>query len=155
MREMSCFFTGHRRIAKSDENRVIMLLDSAIKEKIDMGICTFIAGGAVGFDMLAAEAVLRFRDENPDIRLCLYLPHKNHDVNWGRNDKQRLFDLIQSADEVRYISQKYSQTCMKERNLAMIRDAHYCIAWNTGVPSGTNSTVLKAKEVGCDIINLY
>ena len=59
----ACCFTGHRELP-SDPAVIKVLrenLRSAVRRAIDDGFTAFYAGGAVGCDMLAAEAVIAQR----------------------------------------------------------------------------------------------
>ena len=59
MHESSCSFTGHRRIPQDDFLNLQKRLQKIIKQLIKQGITTFYCGGALGFDTLAAQAVLK------------------------------------------------------------------------------------------------
>ena len=155
MRDKTCFFTGHRAIAATDISLIRRALSGAVMDMINRGVFDFIAGGALGFDMLAAETVAELKCEYEGVRLILYIPCHGHDVRWNDEDKESLERLVLAADEVRYISDAYDSECMKRRNAAMVRDAYYCIAWyNKDCRGGTAQTVSMAKKLGCSIRNL-
>ena len=55
----TCFFTGHRKIAQSKIEIVkAQLADNIEKMITEYGVNTFIDGGALGFDTIAAETVI-------------------------------------------------------------------------------------------------
>ena len=56
----------------SDRDKLLSCLREEILNKINDGVTTFIAGGAIGFDTMAAEQVIDMRSDYP-IRLLLYL----------------------------------------------------------------------------------
>ena len=60
MNEHHCCFTGHRKLSKAVLNALPEILDRRVNGLYSEGIHTFYAGGALGFDTLAAEAVIRF-----------------------------------------------------------------------------------------------
>ncbi len=74
MREETCCFTGHREIPRGAVKRLAELLDEEIERLAAGGVRFFGAGGAEGFDTLAAQAVLRARARRPELRLILVLP---------------------------------------------------------------------------------
>lgn len=155
MRDKTCFFTGHRAIAAADIPMVRRALSCAVMDMINRGVLDFIAGGAVGFDMLAADTVAELKCEYEGLRLILYIPCVGHDRRWKNEDKESLERLILTADEVHYISETYDHECMMRRNAAMVRDAYYCLAWyNKSCRGGTAKTVSMAKKTGCCIRNL-
>ena len=73
-KEKCCCFTGHRKITEEQIPHICAEVDRIIIELVEKGVTVFYCGGAEGFDTLAAEAVLRAREKNPQIRLYLALP---------------------------------------------------------------------------------
>ena len=51
---LTACFTGHRNIAYEDALRLPALLDRVLVELIERGATAFRAGGAIGFDTVAA-----------------------------------------------------------------------------------------------------
>ena len=75
MKEITCCFTGHRDVPAA----VLPFLKDRLKSEllllIEKGYKNFVAGGAIGFDTIAAESVLALREEYSDIKLHLVLNH--------------------------------------------------------------------------------
>ena len=67
----TCCFTGHRIIKITPE--LVQRLRDAIVDVIGKGVMEFYNGGAIGFDMLAAETVIELKAEYPDIKLHMLL----------------------------------------------------------------------------------
>ena len=99
----TCFFSGHRIMEKKEIALCKSLLREEILNCINRGVTRFIVGGAIGFDTMAAEAVLDLRVDYTDIKLVLYLPCKNHFAKWNFRDVERFEEIKEQADEVRYI----------------------------------------------------
>lgn len=155
MKENVCFFTGHRLISHDDVRAVQKALSCAVLDMVNRGVTEFIAGGALGFDMLAAETVAGIKSEYDGVRLRLYLPCPGYNYKWKEMQKSRMNKILSQADEVKNISARYDGECMKRRNAAMVNDAVYCIAWYRGITrSGTAQTVSMARRAGCRIRNL-
>lgn len=152
----TCFFSGHRIMEKKEFDLVKSLLNEEILNKINDGVTRFIVGGAIGFDTMAAEAVLSLR-EDYDIKLILYLPCKNHFAKWNLQDVERFEEIKSRADEVKYIySGKYIPGCMQMRNNAMVSDSDCGIVYlRAQVNSGSAQTVNKAKEKGVPYVNIF
>ena len=71
----TCFFTGHRKIAQSKIEIVKAQLAENIEKMIaEYGVNTFIDGGALGFDTIAAETVIEMREKYQNIKLVMYIP---------------------------------------------------------------------------------
>ena len=74
-RETSCCFTGHRRIPLQDGLWLRRMLREEIARLAQEGVVSFLAGGALGFDTMAAQEVLRVRAEGfPELEFVLVLP---------------------------------------------------------------------------------
>ena len=154
-REKTLFFTGHRTINKRDADKLDALLDSAIGVFAARGFEYFITGGAVGFDTMAAEAVLRKKAEMPCLRLYLALPCRDQTVKWSKiADLSRYKKILGAADEVVYIHDFYTEGCMHERNRFMADSSSVCIAYLSHMNGGTAYTYRYAEKRGLTVVNL-
>lgn len=150
----ACFFTGHR-IIRDDKKLLVSFLREEILNKINDDVTVFIAGGALGFDTIAAEQVIDMKKDYDAVRLCLYLPCINQDADWCEADRIRFGKIKELADEVYYVTKKgYTDGCMKKRNRAMVEGADCGIAYLTNGFSGTAQTVKLAEEKGIEVINI-
>ena len=64
----SCAFTGHRVL---EDKHLDKALKNEIEGMIKQGVTTFYNGGAIGFDLLAAETVLKLKKKHRDVRLIV------------------------------------------------------------------------------------
>ena len=86
MREKTGCFTGHRRIPEKDYAVIEEKLEQTIVKLYNNGIIRYCAGGALGFDTLAAETVLRLHETYSELRLILVLPCKDQTRGWKAKD---------------------------------------------------------------------
>ena len=63
LRVNTCCFTGHRIIPSGEKETIRNLLETAIEKAIQDGYRFFGAGGALGFDTLAAQTVLTLKQQ--------------------------------------------------------------------------------------------
>lgn len=143
-----CFFTGHRYISLQDtayiKSEIIRLCEELINNH---NVNTFIAGGALGFDTIAALTVLELKKKYPHIKLHLYFPCTDQTKKWTERQKELWEKIKCDADNYRYITNsEYVNGCMQLRNRAMVEDAYYGIAYCTKNFGGTASTVKFAAE---------
>ena len=150
----ACSFTGHRILAAEEIPLIISRLDDIIRKLTNDGIERYLVGGALGFDTLAAQAVLRQRENNQMIKLVMALPCKSQDKYWTDTDKNVYIELLDSADETVYVSDKFFNGCMAKRNSFLIENSEICIAYLKRAGSGTGQTVRMAREHGLTVINL-
>ena len=151
----ACSFTGHRHIKREHAPYLSSLLDKSINYAYSMGARTFFSGGAVGFDTLAARAVIRFRISHPDVRLVLLLPCVNQDELWSASQRDDYEYIIRSSDEIRYTADSYTDTCMRERNFTLASECDVMIAYVGRARSGSSQTAKMAENMGKDVYNLY
>ncbi|MBQ8163556.1 MAG: DUF1273 family protein [Clostridia bacterium] len=153
MNENVCCFTGHRDIS-SDFSRERLI--KAIEKKIALGVDTFLNGAAVGFDMIAAFCVLELKEraEYSHIKLHLYIPCKDQDRKWKREDKARYKELLSKSDFIDEPKYGYYDGCMRERNYKMVKNSAHCICYLNSYATGSGQTVREAQRRGLDIINV-
>lgn len=145
-RNISCCFTGHRIIRTSDRETILNNLSDIIKQLANDGILNYISGGALGFDTLAAKAVITEREQNPAIRLSLTLPCREQTRGWRKKDIDEYKRILSLADEVTYLSDEYYDGCMQKRNRRMVESSTHCIFYMTSPRGGTAYTVKYAIE---------
>ena len=156
-----CCFTGHRKIDPRHAEAVKAKLLNTIEILVRDHNVVFRAGGAMGFDTLAALCVLEKRNEHPDsIKLVLCLPCRNQTQGWDSESIEIYEYIKETADEVIVLNEEYSSACMLERNRYMVDGADVCISYckdKTARRGGTAYTVRYAEKQKVriiDIINL-
>ena len=147
-------FTGHRQIPAEEEEKISAQLDEVIADLIGQGIECFAAGGALGFDTMAAQAVLRTKEQYPHIRLILVLPFPEHGRRWTDQNRRIYEEIKTQADEIEYVSEHYTRFCMFERDRRLVDRACVCVAYQMKDTGGTAYTVKYARSKGLQIINL-
>lgn len=153
-RESTCCFTGHRELPPRELDHIAAELEKTITALIARGIRYFGAGGALGFDTLAAQAVLKLRRQHPHIRLILVLPCHGQAKNWASKDAAEYERIRAQADKVVYTAQKYSDGCMHKRNRHLVDNSSVCVCYLTKDGGGTDYTVGYARLKGLEVINL-
>lgn len=153
MREKTCCFTGHRTIDMPVE-AVQKKLEAIIIKLISNGVIYYGAGGALGFDTIAALTILKIRKLYPHIRLILVLPCKDQTKGWSTYDIESYNYILGQADKVVYTSDKYYPGCMHKRNRHLVNNSRYCICYKTKDTGGTAYTVKYAVQSGLHIYNI-
>ncbi len=149
-------FTGHRSVTGISLAELSHRLDKAIMDCYDRGYRRFITGMAIGFDMLAAEAVVRLRASRPDVHLMAAIPFPGQPARFSLEDRQRYIRLLEAADSQKMISAFYHSRCFHRRNDYMIDNASMLIALWDGKPSGgTYYTYTEALRRGLSVVNLF
>lgn len=146
----NCSFSGHRVLDSSfDEG----LLDRVILNLIKSGTRNFYCGMAMGFDLIAAEIVLRYK-ESYDIRLCACVPCEEQSKFYSIKDKGRYEKILCACDEKIVFSQEYVEGCMQERDRFMVDNSDVLVCYLRKNRGGTFYTVNYARKHDKKIIEL-
>ncbi len=172
-------FSGHRYYAGSPEDEA--RLAEAVQAAYAAGYRIFISEMAQGFDLAAAEAVLRLRGSLPDVRLICAVPFARQTHNFPPADLARHDAVIAAADEAKVLSERYSHGCYYRRDDWMVERSGRIICWydggrgssrthtdsaptnsprtrtgsGSGSGSGTRYTVRRAVAAGLEVVNLF
>lgn len=147
-------FTGHRQISFDKREALTKALESEIEMQILQGAEVFRAGGALGFDTLAAMAVLKAKKRHPNVRLELILPCPTQTMNWASEDVRRYEKIQKKADGYRYVSDFYYDGVLQARNNQLVDGADVCIAYLQSSHGGSAYTSVRAIRSGLEYINL-
>ena len=149
-KQTTCFFTGHRDIPQDAYDNIYNETRRRIKILAQNGYTDFICGGAIGFDTLAANAVLSLRAEC-NIKLHLFLPCADQTKYFSDTQKAEYERIKDQCDSVNILYDKYFRGCMHARNRKMADESSYCIAFLQTTVGGTAYTVSYAQKHGIDI----
>lgn len=148
-----CCFTGHRELGEHAQ-----WLQDRLKLQVELciggGIKEFRCGGALGFDTLAAEAVLEMKKKYDDVRLVMMIPCRDQDKGWSAENRRRYQQILKQADQVNVLSEHYYRGCMFVRNRALVDGSELCIAYLRHSRGGTAMTVAYAEKKQVTVINL-
>ena len=148
-------FTGHRSIPYADAARLPSLLGEVISQLCERGATTFRAGGAMGFDTVAALKVLDMKEKYPQIRLELILPCRNQTERWDEVSRRTYEYILKNADSHRFLFDTYFDGCMLERDRRLVEGSDVCVAYCTRSRGGTAYTYTRALREGLEVINLH
>jgi uncharacterized phage-like protein YoqJ len=152
-RQHTLCFTGHRHYSGGADREE--RLARAIEEAYAEGYRVFISGMAEGFDLAAAEAVLRLREKYPEVLLVAAIPFKRQTRGFSTDNKARYEAIIAAATEVVTLREHYTYRCYWERDDWMVAHSSRVVCWYDGSKGGTRYTVRSALTASLDIINLY
>ena len=154
MLEKTCCFTGHREIPQADYEEIKNNTKNVVVSLIEKGIVRFIAGGARGFDAMAAEVILELKNEYSQIELILALPCPEQTKGWREEDVRKYNFIKERAGEVLYTSNRFTYGCMHVRNRYLVDNSRYCVCYMTKNSGGTAYTVEYANRHNRIVINV-
>ena len=146
----TCCFTGHRGI---DPAALAPLVAREIARAASRGYTRFISGMAVGFDLLCARVVLKYKDTGAPVALECALPCEGQTRFWGARERALYETVLRRADRVTVLSPVYTPSCMALRNRYMVDSSTLVIARTDGRQSGgTFQTLEYARSLEREII---
>lgn len=160
MKEECCCFTGPRPARLPDggaeTSTGILALKEAVGTAVEQaagdGYRYFYTGMAEGFDLFAAEEVLK-RRETLGIFLIAAVPYVGFESSSGSAERKQ--SILEQADMVVYVSKTYSEACFRRRNIYMVEHSRRIIGWYNGLSGGTAHCWRRALAEGLEMVNLY
>lgn len=151
--EKSICFTGHRPTkiggyGKSElKTWVREQLTIAIIKAYHKGNKTFISGGAIGTDQIAAEIVMELKEALPDIRLIIARPFPSQSSKWPQHVQEKFNHICNNADKVIDVSpDPFTKEKMQIRNEWMVDNSIGVIAVWDGSGGGTGNCIKYARD---------
>lgn len=159
-RSETCCFSGYRiekMPFRADDLSAVQTLaaalDRAVYHAAARGYTRFLSGMSTGFDLWAAEAVLRARAQLPVQLLCA-VPFDRQADSYPPDWKRRFNHCLLAADRVYALSRQYYAGCYAARNRFMVDASSLLICYFDGQSGGTAQTVHMAGQSGLEIVNL-
>ena len=156
----TCSFTGHRPqklgFAENDPrcDDFKRRLTETLQDLIGQGYVLFVSGGAMGFDMYAAEAVLDLKAQYPWIMLEMVSPYDAQAERWPEALRARREALLRRADIVTATGHDFDRGCLMRRNRYLVDRADLLLAAYNGQPGGTAMTIDMARRRGVTVQTL-
>jgi uncharacterized phage-like protein YoqJ len=158
----ACAFTGYRPSKLPwgyDEGDARCMdfkfrLRESLEYLIGRGYADFLSGGALGFDLMAAELVLSLREKYPWIRLIMVIPFDGQADRWSEEQRRRWLSAIEASDKVVHISHGYDRGVFFRRNHFLVEQADLLLAAFDGQPGGTAGTVAYARRHGVQVARI-
>jgi len=154
MKNITCCFTGHRKLPPGSLLEIRQRTREEIRKAYFSGYRRFLCGGALGYDTVCAQEVLRMRQLYSDIKLILVYPCLGQDARWQEKDREIYKRIYDECDECYCMSEKYTQGCMHLRNRAMVNESSLVIAYLTNDNGGTAYHYNYARKQGVRTVNV-
>jgi len=162
LRTHAVVFTGHRKLegryppSPKWEAVSQVVRELALTFVATNNIVHFVSGGALGFDQVAASAILRLRDQGFPVTLTFALPFPGFEIRWPEKSQAILKRLCYKADRVVCVNDdpRYFPWKMQRRNEYMIDRAQTVIAlkYPDVKKGGTLNAIKYAEQTGRDLM---
>ena len=159
---MNLSFSGHRpeKIANftpATEHNIRQALRTELRKAYSAGYRRFLSGMAPGFDLWAADEVLKMRAEPgfEDTELVAVVPYPTFSRSFNEQAKALYKHAIGQASETIFIADSYHHAVFSRRNDYLIENSSLLLCYYEGTAGGTRYTVKKAIRSGIPIVNLH
>ena len=150
-----CAFTGHRNAQYYNEciKPLEPALSEAIKGLLDSGYGEFYCGMAQGFDLMAAQCLLRFKDRYL-FRLIAVKPCADQTSTFTSKNKKLHDEILKDCHDVITLSDVYFKGCMQARDRYLVDNCDALLCFLRKSSGGTYYTVNYAIKKGKKIIEI-
>lgn len=163
---MRVSFTGHRPDKISGWTHTPQTVEQTIRKAVaeeivalcEEGAHTFVSGMAPGFDLWAADEVLRLRECGaipPTTRLVAAIPYPRFECSFDATHHPLYHHIEECADKRIHVSPHYHRGCFAKRNDLLVEMADVVVAYYEGTEGGTRYTLRRAKALGRECRNLH
>lgn len=120
-----CAITGLRDIKYFEENKLKRIKECTLKVihllHTKYNVDTFFCGMALGADLMAASEILKYKEAfNKKIEIIPTIPCLTQTKAWGEKDKMKYKNILKMSQTPVIISEKFTNTCMLDRNKYMV-----------------------------------
>ena len=141
-----CMLTGHRRLP-SDGGELRCRLDAYIDVLCRRGVTEFLSGGALGFDLLGAEAVLYAQRAHPQVTLTDgVLPCRNQSHRYSAAQRLRYEGILGPGAEGETGCQTFIMTGVCWCAIASWPSAPTCVCAISHSRAGARPTLLPLRR---------
>ena len=155
--QQTCCLTGHRVIPPGEEKKIMVrarnILLRLIREK---NVRYFGVGGAVGFDMMAAEYLLDLKaHKEHQLKIISVLPYPawRETEDWTDELRRREDTILRACDKVVYVRPEFETGVFLLRDRKLVDGSAYCVSYCNRPRTGTAYTVKYALDRGVKVFN--
>lgn len=162
--EKTCFFCGHTwpvfLQTLTFQNKLERKVKKEIEKAYGRGYRYFLASGALGFDMIAARAVVDFRDAgHPDAELHLLARDDGRQREYERLAQKGFPSVFTRADKVEYLHRDDGPVALHQRlNIISLYSSLGIFYYNFDIVdhvAGTYSFFRSTATEGMRLVNLW
>lgn len=126
-----------------------------VSKLYQQGYTHFYSGMSEGIDMLAANAVLDFKEEHPDVRFVAVIPFKGQQEQYSTTGKNDYQSICTEADEIVTLADEFTGNDLYlQRNNYLLENCSTMVCYRDGQCDVMVYTYNRAEKAGIPIINL-
>lgn len=111
-----------------------------------------LTGMALGVDQVFGLVTLKLRDGGFPVKVISVIPYKSQPRLW--RDRKEYDYILERADSVICLSENYSSTCLRERNIYLLKNCDVLLAAYLGIQGGTGHCIHHAEKMSIPIFHI-
>ncbi len=155
--QQTCCLTGHRVIPPGEEKKIMVRARNILLRLIrEQNVRYFGVGGAVGFDMMAAEYLLDLKSHKEhQLKIISVLPYPawRETEDWTDELRRREESILRACDKVVYVRPEFETGVFLLRDRKLVDGSAYCVSYCNRPRTGTAYTVKYAMDRGVKVFN--
>ena len=155
--QQTCCLTGHRVIPPGEEKKIMVRARNILLRLIrEQNVRYFGVGGAVGFDMMAAEYLLDLKaHKEHQLKIISVLPYPawRETEDWTDELRRREENILRACDKVVYVRPEFETGVFLLRDRKLVDGSAYCVSYCNRPRTGTAYTVKYALDRGVKVFN--
>ena len=116
-------------------------LEKIVLSLVEKGVTNFFCGMAKGFDLCAAEVVLKIKEKFPQMKLVACVPYFGQEKAFSKEDKKRYVQILRNCHLKMTFAETYYKGCTLVRDEYMADHADVLVAYLKKQTGGTAYTV--------------
>ena len=128
------------------------VLHQEIENQIQTGCFYFISGMNWGIELIGAEMVMKLRTKYPSVKLICVIPFEEQAAKWNEENRNRYFEVLEHADEMKLICMRYSEDSYDLRDDYILQKSNRIIAVIDEEKEGGKALTEKAIRQGLETI---
>ena len=161
-KKTTCCFAGyrpHKYGFKFDESapeyvELLEKIKKAINAAYKKGYRTFLCGGAIGFDILCAEEVLKLKEVRSRVKLICLLPYEEQAKRFNKLWADKYKNILDKCDYIECVSPEYVPGCYYARTQKMVDYSSMLMTYYDGKSGGTERCIAYSQFAKIKIVNL-
>jgi uncharacterized phage-like protein YoqJ len=110
----------------------------------------------LGVNQWAASIVLEMRDVYQGVKLIAVIPFETQAVKWSVEQRDRYFSIVENCDEEILLYNKFTHSCMYERDRFLVNRAKHLLAVYDGNGKGSSARAIEyARKLGRSIVTIH
>ena len=155
--QQTCCLTGHRVIPPGEAKKIMVRARNILLRLIrEQNVRYFGVGGAVGFDMMAAEYLLDLKaHKEHQLKIISVLPYPawRETEDWTDELRRREENILRACDKVVYVRPEFETGIFLLRDRKLVDGSAYCVSYCNRPRTGTAYTVKYALDRGVKVFN--